>query len=687
MHTDLASSPSCHDDGQKTLPDRNDQIPLVTLVGQPNSGKTTLFNALTGANFKTSNYPGTTVEFSAGTVSKKFSFDCLVLDSPGITSLYPKSPDEETSINALFDHPIYRHPEIVVVTADASQLGRQLYLAKQIIDCKFQVIIAVTMSDLLEKKGFEIAFDKLEHLLECPIVKVNPRLGQGIDQLVDRIQRLHASANAQRTPLQKAPDLTEAFVINLYEFTEDVEHQVIFPKGKKVDIEKINREFFNFQHHKPDAFSLKIDRFVLHPLWGAVFFFVSMGIVFTSIFWMAQPLMDLISQGFGWLGDLTATLLPDSWIGSLLAQGLIGGVGTVMTFLPQIIILFFLMGILEDTGYLSRAAMLVDKPLSKIGLNGRSFVPMLSGFACAIPATMAARTIPNKRERWLTIFIIPLMSCSARLPVYALLFAFVTPPGKPWIAGILLGAVYLLSLINGSLAAGLIDRLTRRHKKMETHFMLELPAYRRPVPHFVFKTTFYKSITYIKKAGPAIVMCSLIIWAMTYFPNISPQLAPSKTVGLDQEHVTKLLEAERLNTSFAADVGHVFEPVLQPLGWDWRIGVALISAFVAREVFVSAMALTFHITETEEGSLNKSILQSMRESKIAGSDKPLFTLSSTIALIIFFMFAMQCFSTLAIVRKETGSWKIPILQQLVYTGVAYIFALGAVNALKALGID
>ncbi len=678
--------PACHD-----LPEinskENTDTPLLTLMGQPNSGKTTLFNALTGANFKTSNYPGTTVEFSMGQLHSKYDFDSVILDIPGVTSLHPKSPDEEISINALFDRSLYKHPDIVIVTADVSQLSRQLYLVRQIIDAGFDVIVALTMNDLLDKKDLEISAEKLESILQCPVVKVNARDGKGVGELVIRVQQqLVYNIFAEHARTTRPPVPTEDSVAKWYQGSEDIEKKVIMHRSGKTDINKINREFFNLRTARPDEFSLKLDKFFLHPFWGMVIFAVSMGLVFTSIFWLAKPLMDLISFGFSGLSDAAGSLFSnDSWYGNLLSQGLIKGVGTVFTFLPQIVILFLFLGILEDTGYLARTAMLIDKPLSKIGLNGRSFVPMLSGFACAIPAMMATRTISNRRERLLTIFVIPLMTCSARLPVYALLLAFLIPSDKPWIAGITLGGIYLFSLINGAVAAGIISKFIKR-KEMST-FMLELPAYRKPVLKFIIKNTYYKSVTYVKQAGPTIALCSLIIWTLTFFPNIHPSIDSERTRGMSEHQISQLTESERINHSFAASMGRVLEPVFAPLGWDWRIGVGLVSAFVAREVFVSAMALTFSVTDDNTANIQNSILGSMHQAKIGGTQKPLFTTTSVIGLIIFFMFAMQCASTLAVARKETGSWKIPVLQQIIYTAGAYGLAWITVGALKALGMD
>jgi ferrous iron transport protein B len=678
---------SCHDPKEIKI-DKDSSCPVIALIGQPNAGKTTLFNSLTGSNFKTSNYPGATVEYSVGKLIPTGDFKAFVLDSPGIISLTPNSPDEEVTVNALFNHPKFGLPDVVVVTADSTQLSRQLYLAKQLIDSGFNTIVAVTMIDILKKKNLEIDTSKLEEKLGIPVVKVDGRNGGGVKELISRIVKSYGltKSNGFKSKIKKPAFPTMDAIKNLYKFTEETEKTVIHPVDEKIDINKINESVFKSINKTPDVNTVKLDKIFLHPLWGILIFLVSMGVIFTSIFWLASPLMNLIDSLFSTLSDYVANILPqETWYNDLITKGLINGVGSVMLFLPQIVILFLFLGVLEDTGYLARAAMLIDKPLSKFGLNGRSFVPMISGYACAIPAIMAARTITNRKERFLTILIIPLMSCSARLPVYALLLAFLVPPNKPWLAGIGLGGLYLFSIISGGIVAGIVSKFKKTTEK--STFMLELPAYRKPVLKHIIKNTYYKAGVYIANAGPIIIVISMILWALTYFPNINPELNPEKLSGLSEKQITKLSESERLNTSYASTLGNVFEPVLKPLGWDWRVGVSLISAFAAREVFVSSMAITFSITDEDEDNMQKSILASMRRSKKGYSNEPLFTTASTIALIIYFVFAMQCLSTVAVCRKETGSWKIPLIQIFLFTSLAYMLAFIAYSGLHLIGIQ
>lgn len=680
-------SPSCHDSGTQVIDKDN---PVIALVGVPNSGKTTLFNALTGSNFKTSNYPGATVEYSAGKLIGKIGFEATVIDTPGIVSLNSSSPDEDVTINGLFNHYKYGIPDIVIATSDCTQLSRQLFLVKQLLDAGWNTIVALTMNDLLDKKELEIDTEKLSLILNCPVIKVNARKGIGIVELGLEAKKIFKSSLSEelKTNIHRPQHPDEDSIAKLYDFTEETERAVIHAKSKDIDIQAINEKVFRNINRKPDANSLKLDKVFLHPFWGMIIFIIAMGLIFTSIFWLARPIMDLIDYGFSNLSEAVSLILPqNTWYNDLITKGIIKGFGSVMTFLPQIVILFIFLGMLEDSGYLSRAAMLIDKPLSKFGLNGRSFVPMLSGYACAIPAMMAARTIPNRRERFLTIMVIPLMSCSARLPVYALLLAFLVPRDKPWLAGLGLGALYLFSLISGALVAGVISRFKKSEEK--STFMLELPSYRKPVVSHIIKNAYRKSSIYVKQAGPIIVVISLVLWALTYFPDIHPEISKERTSGLNETQISRLTESERLNHSYAAMLGGFFQPALKPLGWDWRIGVSLISAFAAREVFVSSMAITFSITSADdnEENIQNSILTSMREAKQFGTDKPLFTIASTVALIIYFMFAMQCLSTVAVARKETGSWRIPMLQIVLYTAMAYILSLAAYNGLKLIGVS
>jgi len=459
---------------------------------------------------------------------------------------------------------------------------------------------------------------------------------------------------------------------------------------KRIDAENIKLNIFSGPNGKHncnsiDYTSLKIDKFLLHKVWGLVFFFIIMAVTFTSIFLFAQPMMHFIDESFGFLAKEVHDSIGIPWIGDLLSSGIISGMGSVLVFIPQITILFLILGILEDTGYLARGAMLIDKPLSKIGLNGKSFVPMLSGFACAIPAMLAARTITNKKERYLTIFIIPLMSCSARIPVYALLMAFLFPPDKAWIGGLMLAGVYIFSIISSVIIAGIINKFSARIIKAQDNssFILELPSYRVPKLRVVLTNTYYSVKIYLKKAGPIIFFLSIIIWGITYFPNSSPKV---DTTNRNKVEVDQLERAERLSGSYASNLGKMIQPVMTPIGMDWRVGVSLISAFAAREVFVSSLALIFKVTGND-ASIQSSIVEAMRKAEIGDTGKKLFTPATICGLIIFFMFSLQCISTIAVSRKETGSWRIPILQVIIFTSLGYFMTFITVNGLRAVGIN
>ncbi|MCX8106857.1 MAG: ferrous iron transport protein B [Ignavibacterium album] len=673
------------------IPDVAKRTPLITLVGPPNSGKTTLFNYLSGKNFKTVNYPGSTVEYYTCKMQDKFNIEANLLDSPGIISLNPNSPDEEVTINSLYNHPEYGAPDLIIATADASQLSRHLLLTKQLLIAGFRVILVLTMRDLLEKKGVTVNIEKLSKMLRCDVVFVNGRTGQGINELIKKLDKNINDVESVKNfkPIYVAEQLSKENLLDLYSEIENLIKAVIEPieipnldsVNKKI---KILNPVLQEPTLQPDLFTLKLDKFLLHKRYGLIFFFLIMTSMFTSIFWLADPFMTLVDNLFSFLAGTSSDFLGNTWYSHLISDGLISGIGSVMVFLPQILILFLILGLLEDTGYLARGAMMIDKPLSKIGLNGKSFVPMLSGFACAIPAMLAARTISNRRERLLTIFIIPLMSCSARLPVYALLVAFLTPSDKPWLGGILLASIYLFGIISSVIVASIINKFSRKLIRAEDNssFILELPAYRIPKLKVVLKNSYVNALHYIKRAGPIILFLSLIIWFLTYMPNHSPQI---DTTGLNKDEIIQLEKSERLATSYAADLGKFIQPLMTPLGMDWRIGVSLIAAFAAREVFVSSLALIFRVTDDE--NIQSSLLTAMQTAKNQQTGEPLFTTATVIGLIVFFVFALQCISTLAVSKKETGSWRIPILQLLIFTSTAYLFTFIVVNGLRLVGIN
>ncbi len=672
-------------------------FPLVSLVGPPNSGKTTLFNYLSGKNYKTVNYPGATVEYSVCRLLERFGLNANVVDTPGIISLIPGSPDEAVSVNSLYSHPRLGTPDVIIVTVDASQLSRHLLLAKQLLSCNFNVIIALTMLDILKRKELGINSEKLAVQLNCPVIEVDPRSGRGIDKLIAEVETsISNSSPADKARITRLNgESSFKGLLQVYREIEIIEKDVLVRSAKepKVNLNKANKQLRILVNSKAkieckqiDRTTLRIDRLLLHRIWGIFFFFLIMAVTFTSIFWLAQPLMDLVDSAFGFLSAAAFNILGNNWYGDLIANGIISGTGSVLVFVPQILILFLILGFLEDSGYLARGAMLIDKPLSRIGLNGKSFVPMLSGFACAIPAMMATRTIPNKRERFLTIFILPLMSCSARLPVYALLIAFLFPGDKSWLGGIMLACIYIFSVVSSVTVAGIINKFKNTLIKTEDNssFILELPAYRKPKLKVIGINTYHNAKHYLRKAGPIILGFSIILWFLTYFPNTSPQV---DTNGLSKDQVIAAQSAARLSSSYAADMGKFIQPVMTPLGMDWRVGVSLIAAFAAREVFVSSLALIFKVTDESSANFQNSMIKAMRQAEVGDTGQKLFTTSTIMGLVVFFIFALQCLSTVAVSRKETGSWRIPILQIIIFTSTAYILTFITVNGLRALGFS
>jgi ferrous iron transport protein B len=663
---------------------------LITLVGPPNSGKTTLFNLLSGKKHKTVNYPGATIEYSISSFLEQYGINANLMDSPGIISLIPASPDEKVTIDNLYHHPEFGKPDLIIVTADASQLSRHLLLARQIIDSGFKTIVVLTMNDLLAEKSFSIDDKILSVLLDCEIIKFDPRKSDGINTLIDIIK---SNLNGDTKTIHKRERHTDDDILCIYREIEVIEKKVLIDlnKDKHEDprVAKANRELViagsGSMIKLPDKLTVNIDKILLHKYWGLFIFIFVMSLMFTSIFWLASPVMGLVDDSIQGLGNLVTVTFGNSWYSDLMSKGIIGGFGVVLVFLPQILILFFVLGILEDSGYLARGAMIIDRPLSMLGLNGRSFVPMLSGFACAIPAIMAARTIQNKRERYLTIFIIPLMSCSARIPVYGLLLAFLFP-GKYFLSGLILSLIYVAGVIISLIVAGIINRYKKTFLKFEDNssFIMELPVYRIPKLTNVIKNTYSNAIQYLQKAGPTIITFSLIIWLLTYFPNNVPTTITNESG--NSANISKQIESERISNSYAAQIGKTIEPVMRPLGLDWRVGVSLIATFAAREVFVSSLALMFKVTETDE-NMSATLIKEMKNAKISGTNEYLFTTATSAGLIVFFMLALQCISTIAITKKETGGWRIPILQIIIYTGSAYLLTFITVNGLRFIGIN
>jgi len=633
----------------------------VCLAGVPNAGKTALMNGLTGGGFHTANYPGVTVTLSRGKSRAELGPPVTLVDLPGVHSTVAPTPEEELSCQTIEGrHPSIK-PDALIIVVDSTQLERHLRFAAYVAGQGKPFVVALTMMDLLAQSGQSINANKLAAALGVPVVPVDGRTAFGVAELMTALYGVVNEPFNDRNTLAALPDDPIAAYA---EISRLLERSQAIKKRKALQLAQ-------------DSFTSRIDRIVLHRFFGFPIFFAILGGLFAAIFWAAQPFMDLIDWGFKQAGQLALNVLPQGVLSRFIAEGILGGVGAVAVFFPQIVILFFLMTLLEDSGYLARGAALVDKPLSKLGLHGRSFVPMLSGYACAIPAVLAARTIPSRRERLLTIWILPLMSCSARLPVYALLLAALLP-GAAGKAGLALAIIYVSSLLAGALTAGLISRFVLR-KRTASMLAMELPLYRRPLLKPSLRITWSRASAYLKKAGTPIIVISSVLWLLSNFGLGSNQ--PQREDGTRPG----VIAASDLDHSFAAQVGQKMEPALHPMGVDWRVGVGLISAFAAREVFVSTMAIVFHVAG-EEGTQQEGLLENMREATFAGSPRLVFTTSSVIGLIVFFFISLQCLSTVAVVRSETGSWRMAGLQLLFYTGLGYLLASATVQSLRLLGV-
>lgn len=698
----------------------------IALVGNPNSGKTSLFNALTGLNQKVGNFPGVTVDKKSGSSELAPGVMANIIDLPGTYSLYPKRADEWVTYKVLLNQDAEVKPDILILLADASNLKRNLLFVSQIIDLKFPVVVALSMLDLSQKKGINIDVEGLERELGVPVVPVNPRKNKGIPQLKkallqtaqqlykaparDFIANKELAADAIENIQVHFPALSDYqsihYLINHENFTLDDDKQQLVEdievKHKfnptKTQADEIMKRYHRIKQimqvnvSEPDPlqktlFTEKLDKILLHRRWGYLILLAVLFLLFQSVFWIAQFPMDAIEWSFGKLAGWLGNILPVAWWSNLFINGIVAGLSGILVFVPQIMILFGLITILEDTGYMARISFLTDKLMRKVGLNGKSVMPMISGFACAVPAIMSARNIENKKERLLTILITPFMSCSARLPVFTILIALVIPAKKIWgfisVQGLVMMGLYLLGIAMALIVSYVAKWFIKIQEK--SYFILELPVYRAPRWKNVIVTMVNKAKIFVTDAGKVIMVISLILWALsTYGPtermrNVEQQFAQLKQANPLQE---KILEKERktalLENSFAGILGKKLEPVIQPLGYDWKIGIAIITSFAAREVFVGTMATLYSVGDDDDGLLLRQKMAAARNP----DGTPVYTLAAGVSLMIFYLLAMQCMSTLAIVRRETRSWKWPAIQLAYMTGLAYVVSWGAYELLK-----
>ncbi len=661
---------------------------MIALAGNPNAGKTTLFNALTGLRQKTANYSGVTVERKEGNWRVGVNSFRLI-DLPGLYSLDATSLDERIARQVLMgtssDLP---KPDAIIAVVDATNLERNLYLVTQILEYGIPVVIALTMVDSAEKQNLEIDTAKLSELLEIPVVSVRAAQREGIDELNKHISGLTAGANKPDafwiTDVGPSGGSAEED-IHLSLTGDEAANKKIFARYKFIS--EVYQESVKPFDEDEARFSEKIDRVLTHKLFGLLILIVVLLIVFQTIFtWAALP-MDLLDSGFGALGDFVGSGMRDGILRDLVVDGIIAGVGGILIFLPQILLLFLFISILEDTGYMARAAFLLDKLMSRVGLHGKAFLPLMSSFACAIPGIMATRTIENRRDRLATILIAPFMSCSARLPVYALMIAAFFA-GQNVFGFVSLGAVLMLAMYTlGILVAVAVAFILKKTilKSPPPPFVMELPPYRLPNFRTVFQNMATRAWLFIKRTGTVIMAISIILWALMYFPRGSEpvDVNAGHQVAGDAQGDDRSLRRLQLENSYAGMLGRTIEPAIAPLGFDWKIGVAIIASFAAREVLVSTLSIIYNVGEdhTEE---SPTLIKAIRDAKTAGG-KPVWTPLTALSLMVFFVLAMQCMSTLAIARRETNSWAWVIFMFSYMTVIAYVASFVTYQGGKYLG--
>ncbi len=698
----------------------------IALVGNPNSGKSTLFNVLTGLNQKIGNFPGVTVDKKTGFCKLPDRRIAQIIDLPGTYSFYPKSRDERIVMEALADKSNSAHPDLIIFVADASNLKRNLLLYTQVADLKIPIIIALNMMDLAERSGIEISVDELASKLGVQVIPISARNAQGIDELKQTI------THASKIPLQVdsievealAPQLVQQICLEMQidipyialqlahqheqlsfltvqqsDRIEEIEQEFSFQSQKSQATETITRYnfindvLFDTIHFKADplqeTISNRIDKVLTHRVFGFVIFFAILFLIFQSIFaWSAYP-MGLIEQLFVWLANTGHQLLPAGVLTNLLLDGVLAGLSGVLVFIPQIAILFAFISILEDTGYMSRVTFMMDKIMRKVGLSGKSVVPLIGGFACAVPSIMSARNIENWKDRMITIMVTPLITCSARLPVYALLISLVVPDKKVWwfinLQGVALMAMYVLSIVSAIIVAWAMKQIIRSRER--GYFIMELPVYRMPRWNNIALTMYQKVKTFVFEAGKVIVAVSIILWVLASygpsgrFEKIESQYqSPVYTQKYSAQQLGLLKESARLGNSYAGILGKAIEPAIKPLGFDWKIGIALITSFAAREVFVGTMA-TIYSVDSDESHL-ASVREKMHSARNPDTGLPVFTTATAFSLMIFYAFAMQCMSTIAVVYRETKHWKWPTIQFAYMTVLAYIASLITYQLLK-----
>ena len=684
----------------------------VALAGNPNSGKSTLFNSLTGLNQQVGNYPGITVDKRTGSCNVSDKVRAEVIDLPGTYSLYPKSLDEKVTQQILCNVDNKDYPDITVVVADSSNLRKSLLLLSQIIDLNMKVVLALNMLDVSRDLGIVIDVEVLSEELGIPVVSINARKQKGIEKLKKEILKVEK-------PKQTIFDVSILFpeiikegnqirekendyatflslcsqdISNTDEVTKKLEtlsEKESFNSSRSLATETVRRYKSidkvllkcigeNTALIKRN-FTKKIDDLLLHPVFGYTFFLLVLFLIFQAIFSWSQLPMEWIDSGFSSFSSWVANTMNPGVLNDLVVNGILAGLGGIIIFIPQIAFLFAFIAFLEDTGYMARVSFIMDKMLRGVGLNGRSIIPLLSGAACAVPAIMSARTISSSKERLITIFVVPLMSCSARLPVYTLIISMMIPDTASWgpfnIQGLVMMAFYLLGFIAALTTAFVMKFIVKSRER--GFYVMEMPSYKIPDYKTVLYTIIEKVKVFLFDAGKVIIAISIILWFLSsYAPSGKFEQIEKDYASVEDSEFE--ISSKKLESSYAGIIGKTIEPVIKPLGFDWRIGISLITSFAAREVFVGTMSTIYSVGGTD----NYSIKKKLQSAKNLETGKPFFTTAVGISLMLFYAFAMQCMTTVAVVYRETKSLKWPLIQLFYMTALAYISSFIAYNILS-----
>lgn len=691
----------------------------IALIGNPNSGKSTVFNQLTGLRQKTGNFPGVTVDIHKGKIQLADGTEVVLIDFPGAYSVYPTSSDEKLVAAILTDPGGPHYPDGILYVADAAHLEKHLLLLTQLMDLQLPVVLALNLMDGADEDGTVVDARQLSKLLGIPVVSINGRTGANLSDVLNELQNLmrNPTASARRPIYQltnQEKQVAEAVQQNLgvalpyralllahhcawLPFLSDEDRHTLAAINQTKAFHslraQVDETLARYDHftplveqvvHKPGntphSMTDRIDSVLTHALWGPLVFAGVMLLVFQAIFdWSSVP-MDFIENQFAALSGWLHEHLPAHWTTDLLTDGILAGLSGILVFVPQIAILFFLIALLEEVGYMARVVFMFDKSMRRFGMNGRSVVALISSGACAVPAIMSARTISNWKERLITILVTPFISCSARLPVYSVLIGLAVPADRVLgifnLQGITFAGMYLLGVVAALGSGWLMKKYL--HSREPSFLALELPVYR--VPHWknVGLTVWEKTKAFVEGAGKIILLISIVLWALaSYGPADDMQAANARAEqtavaqSLDDAAKADLTAAYRLEASWAGQLGKFIEPAIRPLGYDWKIGIALITSFAAREVFVATMSTIYSIGSTDDEAL---LREKMRHARFSGSAEPVYTLATAMSLLVFYALAMQCMSTLAVVQRETGSWKWALLQFLAMSGLAYLFA-------------